>query len=108
VVLLLDVGVYPVNASRLYFGAEPTAVFATATLDEKTGVDLHTSRCWSFPAGERQTIVGGFDQAFSTRLEIIGSKGTAVCSRAFQVGENGVSITGDGRGRNANGDLSSL
>lgn len=89
---LLDVGVYPVNAARLYFGAEPTAVYATATLDEESGVDLHTSAILEFSGGRTASIVGGFDQAFSSRLEIVGSLGIAVCSRAFQVGENGVSL----------------
>ena len=90
---LLDVGVYPVNAARLYFRAEPVAVFATATLDEETGVDLHTSAVMEFPGGRTATIVGGFDQAFATRLEIVGSKGIVTCGRAFQVGENGVQLS---------------
>lgn len=89
---LLDVGVYPVNAARFYFHAEPTAVFATAILDSETGVDMHTSAVLEFPGGRTATIVGGFDQAFSTRLEISGSAGSAASSRAFQVGESGVSL----------------
>jgi xylose dehydrogenase (NAD/NADP) len=90
---LLDVGVYPVNAARLYFRQEPLAVFASSTWDTLTGVDLHTTAVLEFPEGRTATIVGGFDQAFSTRLEINGSKGTAVCGRAFQVGENGVPLS---------------
>jgi predicted dehydrogenase len=90
---LLDVGVYPVNAARLYFGAEPIAVFAAAIPDAETGVDLHTSAVLEFDGGRTATIVGGFDQAFSTRLDIRGTKGTASSSRAFQVGESGVQLS---------------
>jgi predicted dehydrogenase len=90
---LLDVGVYPVNAARFYFGAEPIAVFATATPDAETGVDLHTSAVLEFEGGRTATIVGGFDQAFSTRLDISGTKGIAVSERAFQVGEKGVRLS---------------
>lgn len=90
---LLDVGVYPVNAARLYFGSEPVAVFATATLDTETGVDLHTAAVLEFSEGRTATIVGGFDQAFSSRLEIVGTKGIATCGRAFQIGEQGVQIS---------------
>ncbi|MES2459217.1 MAG: Gfo/Idh/MocA family oxidoreductase [Armatimonadota bacterium] len=90
---LLDVGVYPVNAARLYFRAEPIAVFALASLDEQSGVDLHTTAVLEFSGGRTASIVGGFDQAFSTRLEIFGTAGSAVSSRAFQVGENGVQLS---------------
>lgn len=90
---LLDVGVYPVNAARLYFRSEPIAAFATATLDEETGVDLHTSAVLEFSDGRTATIVGGFDQAFSTRLEIVGSVGIVTCGRAFQVGDQGVQLS---------------
>ncbi len=90
---LLDVGVYPVNAARLYFGAEPIAVFATAALDAGTGVDLHTSAVLEFSGGRTATIVGGFDQAFSTRLEIAATSGVCESRRAFQVGEQGVEVS---------------
>jgi predicted dehydrogenase len=90
---LLDVGVYPVNAARFYFHAEPIAVFATAVPDKETGVDLHTTAILEFPGGRTATVVGGFDQAFSSRLEIFGSVGIATSSRAFQAGEQGVQLS---------------
>ncbi|MBC8101374.1 MAG: Gfo/Idh/MocA family oxidoreductase [Cytophagales bacterium] len=90
---LLDVGVYPVNAARLYFGAEPVAVYAAAALDAQTGVDLRTSAILEFSGDRVASIVGGFDQAFQTRLEIIGTGGIAVTERAFQVGDSGVTLS---------------
>ena len=88
---LLDVGVYPLNAARWFFG-EPIAVTAASRVNPATGIDLHTAILLEWADGRTGTVVGGFDQPFTTRYEIIGTKGSVAAERAFQVGENGVTL----------------
>lgn len=89
---LLDVGVYPINAARWFFGAEPEIVFATGRICPNMGVDLHTAAVLQFPGGRTASVVAGFDQSFTTRYELVGAEGTITAERAFQVGENGVRV----------------
>lgn len=90
---LLDVGVYGVNAARWRFGAEPIAVFAAGAIDEETGVDVHCALTLEFDGGRTAQVVGGFDQAFASRYEVIGTEGSVTAERAFQVGEQGVRVS---------------
>ena len=90
---LLDVGVYPVNAARYHFDAEPVAVFAVSRWHEESGVDLHTIGTLEFADGKTASITGGLDQAFASRYEIVGERGSITAERAFQVGESGVTLT---------------
>lgn len=89
----LDVGVYPCNAARLFFSLEPVAVSASSVLDPETGVDRHTVVLMEFADGRTAYALGGFDQPFTTRYEIIGSLGSITAERAFQVGDSGVTLT---------------
>lgn len=88
----LDVGVYPLNAARWFFG-EPVAVTTAERTDSVTGIDLHTTVLLEWADGKTGTIIGGFDQPFTTRYEIVGTEGSIIAERAFQVGENGVTLT---------------
>ena len=88
-----DTGVYPLNAVRLLFGAEPVAVSAVSQGDPETGVDLRTIALLEWADGRTATLLCGFDQAFTSRYELRGSAGTITAERAFQVGENGVTLT---------------
>ncbi|MBB6051294.1 Gfo/Idh/MocA family protein [Armatimonas rosea] len=88
----LDVGVYPLNAARWLFGNEPTEAKALAVRDTATGVDIHTAALLAFPGGRTASLVAGFDQAFTSRYELIGREGSIVAERAFQVGESGVRV----------------
>ena len=87
----LDVGVYPLNAARWFFG-EPAAVMAASRTDAATGIDLHTTVLLEWANGRTGTVTGGFDQPFITQYEIIGTSGTVTAERAFQVGESGVNV----------------
>jgi len=89
---LLDVGVYPLNAARWFFG-EPVAVTAASRSQPESGIDLHTTVLLEWADGRTGTIIGGFDQPFTTRYEIIGTKGSVAVERAFQIGETGVALT---------------
>jgi predicted dehydrogenase len=88
----LDVGVYPLNAARWLFGSEPQEAKALAVRDPATGVDVHTAALLAFPEGRTASLIGGFDQAFTSRYEVIGREGSITAERAFQVGESGVRV----------------
>jgi predicted dehydrogenase len=90
---LWDVGVYPVNAARYHFAVEPVAVQAVSRWDDATGIDVHTVAILEFPEGRTAVITAGFDQAFASRYEIVGDKGSITAERGFQVGEKGVQLT---------------
>lgn len=90
---LLDVGVYPLNAARYHFGGEPSRVYATASRDAASGVDISTTALLEWEDGRTAFIVGAFDQTFTSRYEIVGTEGSVAAERAFQVGESGVTIT---------------
>jgi D-xylose 1-dehydrogenase (NADP+, D-xylono-1,5-lactone-forming) len=88
--VLLDVGVYPVNAARWFFGEEPLAVYATG--GESDTVDTQISVVLEFSGGRTATIQASFHQAFCSQYELMGSLGTIIVERSFQVGEKGVSV----------------
>ncbi len=48
---LMDIGCYPVNLSRMLFGAEPDEIQASITRDPATGVDVLTSALLGFGDG---------------------------------------------------------
>jgi predicted dehydrogenase len=89
---LLDVAVYPVNAARAYFGGEPVSVYAASFVEPSSGVDRHTSGLLEFADGRNAYFIGGFDQPFLSRYEIVGSGGSITAERAFQIGEKGVNV----------------
>jgi xylose dehydrogenase (NAD/NADP) len=88
----LDVGVYPLNAARWLLGSEPTEAKALAVRDSGTGVDIHTAALLAFPNNCTASLIGGFDQAFTSRYELVGREGSITAERAFQVGESGVRV----------------
>ena len=90
---LFDVGVYPLNAARLHFGAEPIAVVAGAAIDAASGVDRHLVGVLEFDNGRTATVEGGFDQTFTIRYEIAGAGGVVTTERAFQPGDAPVTLT---------------
>jgi D-xylose 1-dehydrogenase (NADP+, D-xylono-1,5-lactone-forming) len=88
---LLDVGVYPVNAARWFFGEEPHAVYATGR-QIANQVDFQVSALLEFSEGRTASILSSFGQPFCSQYEVIGSTGTIFVERAFQVGEKGVMV----------------
>ena len=90
----MDVGVYPVNAARYHFDAEPVAVYAVwKNTDPEFGIDVNTVGVLEFADGRTASITCGFDQAFASRYEIVGDKGSITAERGFQIGEKGVTVT---------------
>ncbi|MGQ9801355.1 MAG: Gfo/Idh/MocA family protein [Candidatus Saccharicenans sp.] len=80
---LYDVGCYTINAARLVFQAEPDEVQATAHLDEQTGIDLTTSLLLTLPGNRQALLTCSFELEFESSLEVSGSEGRIVLSRAF-------------------------
>jgi predicted dehydrogenase len=89
---LLDVAVYPINAARAYFREEPVAVYAASVAEPSSGVDRHTSGLLEFADGRIAYFIGGFDQPFLSRYEIVGANGSITAERGFQIGEKGVNV----------------
>lgn len=90
---LYDVGVYPLNAVRLHFQAEPVAVAALCQRDAASGVDRHTAAVLEFADGRTACIEGGFDQPFTIRYDLIGTRGVITTERAYQPGDVPVTLT---------------
>jgi predicted dehydrogenase len=49
---LLDIGCYPIKASRMVFGEEPVRVAATLVRDPRSGVDTLASAILEYPSGQ--------------------------------------------------------
>ena len=84
---------YPLNAARLHFRAEPIAVVAGAAMDDASGVDRHLVGVLEFEGSRTTTIEGGFDQTFTIRYELVGYDGVVMTERAFQPGDGPVTLT---------------
>ena len=81
---LLDIGCYAVNASRLLFGAEPTAVAGVADIDATTEVDVVSSGLLTFPTGHATFSVatrGEPDQ----RVTVLGTDGRIEIEIPFNI-----------------------
>lgn len=88
---LMDVGCYCINSSRWYLGAEPTAVLASARLDEEFGVDTTLVALLEFPRGHAQ-FVSSLEMAGQPQLEIVGEQGRIELPAAFVPGTGDVRI----------------
>jgi predicted dehydrogenase len=62
---LLDVGCYPIKASRMIFGEEPTRVAATLVRDPASGVDTLASAILEYPSGHC---------IFSCGMQVVGNQ----------------------------------
>jgi predicted dehydrogenase len=71
---LWDVGCYGVNTARLFAGAEPERVRATAHFGP-TGVDLSLTACLHFAGDILATIDCSFEQPFRCAYEGVGTHG---------------------------------
>ena len=60
---VMDIGCYPINASRFLYGAEPTRVEASVQRDPDMGIDIVTSAVMEFEGGRQASF------SVSTRAE---------------------------------------
>lgn len=80
---LLDVGVYPLSAARLFLGRDLEVVGATLTEDPERGVDVGGSALLCSPDGRTAQIDFGFQHAYRCEYTLWGSHGSIFVDRAF-------------------------
>lgn len=85
--VLMDVGVYCVNAARYLFGMEPSAVYGTASFMADTGVDTSFSAMMEFPGGRVSLFDCSYDTSYRQYLEVGGTQGALYSDRPFVPGD---------------------
>lgn len=80
---LMDVGCYPINATRLLLGEEPDGGHAFAQFAPNSHVDLAVSAVLSFPSGVMATIDCGFTSSRTNAYEVRGTQGRIRVEQAF-------------------------
>ena len=71
---LMDIGCYPILASRWMFGAEPLRVWGIAEQDPEFGVDRLTSAMMEFPSGQA-VFTCSTQMVPYQRMQFLGTKG---------------------------------
>ena len=71
---IMDIGCYPIFASRFIFGAEPRRVLAMVECDPRMKTDRLTSAILDFPAGHA-TFTCGTQLVPYQRMQIFGTRG---------------------------------
>ncbi len=82
---LWDVGCYPVSYARLLMRSEPDSVVGFAERGP-TGVDMTFAGMLRFPGGRLATFDCGFQSAFRTSMEIVGSEAALEIPSPFKPG----------------------
>jgi predicted dehydrogenase len=80
---LLETGVYPVRAARLFAGDDLEVVGATLTLDPESGQDIGGSALLRSPSGVCARLGFGWDRFYRCTYELWGSEGRLTLERAF-------------------------
>lgn len=97
---IYDMGVYPINAARYLFRAEPDEVFATAfNTDERMeqGVDETATAVLRFPGGRVAQLTSSLCAAPVSTFRVIGTEGDLRVEPAFGMGELTHHLTVDGK-----------
>lgn len=81
---VLDVGVYAVNAIRLFLG-EPDRVYATAADTEDSGVDTQLTGLLAYEDGVTGTVSSSFDTVNTQHYHVEGTDGWLRAQRPFGV-----------------------
>lgn len=83
-----DMGVYPINACRQFFGAEPVEVSAVASRNADWGLDLDdtVSVTLRFPNGGLAVFVASYAMDEYEHYSIVGTKGSVAFQPAFGYG----------------------
>lgn len=82
---LMDIGCYPINVSRMIFGAEPTAVAARVHRDPGMGIDTLTSAVMEFPGGGQSTFSVCIRSEDYQRVHVVGSGGRIEVEIPFNI-----------------------
>ena len=98
---LYDLGVYCINAARMFFGSEPGEVFASSIDGASAGmpgVDATSSAVLRFEGDRLATFVTSFDAADVSSLRVVGTQGDLRMQPAYEYAEPLVcEMTVDGR-----------
>jgi predicted dehydrogenase len=81
---LMDVGCYPVNAARMLFGSEPTAVKAAVRRDERFGTDILTSVLLDFD-GRHATFTCSTQLEPDQRVHVQGTTGRLLIEIPYNI-----------------------
>jgi xylose dehydrogenase (NAD/NADP) len=80
---LLDMGFYPVDATRMLMGANPVHAVAWRDFDDTLGIDVSLAGVLEFPGRRFATISCSFKAGDNTSYVVVGSTGTIEVPRAF-------------------------
>lgn len=104
---LWDIGIYCINAARMFFGAEPVRVSACAipgARSDMPDVDETTSAWLHFDGDRLATFTCSFDAADVSTCRLVGTTGDVVLDPAFSTSEPiGYTVTTDGTTRRHKG-----
>jgi len=87
---LYDLGVYCINAARMFFGSEPLEVWATSvdgTEAGMPGIDATTTATLRFEGERIATFVTSFDAADVSALRVVGTRGDLRMQPAYEYAE---------------------
>ncbi len=87
---LYDLGVYCINAARMFFGSEPYEVFASSIDGDEAGmpgVDATTSAVLRFEGDRLATFTTSFDAADVSSLRVAGTLGDLRMAPAYEYAE---------------------
>ncbi|MGV9772506.1 Gfo/Idh/MocA family protein [Streptosporangium sp. NPDC003464] len=80
---LLDVGVYPLSAARLFLGSDLEVVAATLKEDPERGIDVAGNALLCTPDGRTAQIAFGFEHSYRCEYTLWGSQGRILVDRAY-------------------------
>ncbi|NGM69910.1 Gfo/Idh/MocA family oxidoreductase [Natronolimnobius sp. AArcel1] len=86
-VVLMDIGVYPINTARYVLDADPVAVRGTTDNSHPAfeGVDEHVAVHLEFPDAVTASCTASFNSAGASRFAITGTEGRIVVESVFGV-----------------------
>jgi predicted dehydrogenase len=82
---LMDVGCYPINVSRMLFGAEPTSVQASIRRDPTFGTDVLTSALMEFGGGRHASFTCSTQLEPDQRVHLLGTRARLVVEIPFNI-----------------------
>jgi predicted dehydrogenase len=98
---LFDIGIYCINAARMFFASEPYEVYATSIGGSQAGmpgIDATTAAVLRFEGDRLASFTTSFDAADVSALRVVGTKGDLRMQPAYEYAEPlSCEITVDGR-----------
>jgi predicted dehydrogenase len=82
---VMDLGCYPINVSRWFFGGEPTTVSAAVRRDPTFGTDALTSAVLDFEGGRQATFTCSTQLEPDQRVHLLGTAGRLEVEIPFNI-----------------------